>query len=70
MGACGVAHLGFVECRLDPVSRSAGAGEAALAHFPQTAGCASNVSVRRHDLRRALGNHPIFDSNAVHGGLN
>jgi|ERR1035437_4721646 len=30
MGACGVAHLGLVECRLDPVSRSAGAGEAAL----------------------------------------
>jgi len=42
----------------------------ALAHSPQTAGCASNVSVRHHDLRRAPGDYLIFDSNAVHGGLN
>jgi len=41
----------------------------ALAHFPQTAGFASNESVRHHDLRRAPGDHLILDSNAVHGGL-
>jgi hypothetical protein len=34
-----------------------------------TAGCASNESVRHHDLRRAPGDHLILDSNVVHGGL-
>ena len=55
---------------LDPVRASAGAGEVAKAHYPQTAGYASNESVYHYNLRRALGNHPVYVDNVAHGGLN
>jgi hypothetical protein len=40
-----------------------------MAHSPQTAGYASNESVRQYDLRRTPCNHLIFNDNAIHDGL-